>query len=523
LFFSSSQERNWDDRLLTELQMMAGIMGSGLERARARLALARSEQLNTAILSSLPSFVTVLDVEGNITAVNSSMASSTAAAFGADALRPGVNYFEICGQAARAGLQFAQTMLQGLLAVRAGGSSRFEMEYPSQERWFHVSAVPLIGKQRGVVVSHIEVTRRKLAELEVQESEKRFRLMADSAPMLVWMSGPDGTFSDFNQGWLEFTGKRKEEEVGEGWKRGIHPEDADKFSRIFKSAFDSRQPFRIECRLQRCDGQYRWMMGRGVPRFRDDGTLAGYIGSCSDLTEQKEAELARSEISGRLIRAQEEERARIARELHDDINQKLGLLAIEIQQLGQQLPPDAPAQNGLAALFDKANHISRDVQLLSHQLHSSRLDYLGLPAALRRLCEEFSAQHHIFTECAIKELPPGVTREINLCLFRVAQECLSNTAKHGHARHARVELHYDDAIRMKVSDDGNGFDPAQAGSRQEPGLGMISMRERLRLIHGELVIHSQPGSGTDITAVVPVKNQGNAGNNAGVNGLKIAG
>jgi signal transduction histidine kinase len=211
--------------------------------------------------------------------------------------------------------------------------------------------------------------------------------------------------------------------------------------------------------------------------------------------------------------------------LHDDINQKLGLLAIDIQQLQQRLPQlGEQAQAGLTALFDTTNRISSDVQRLSHQLHSSRLDYLGLPAALRRLCEEFAAQHHVSTECVIRDLPANMTREINLCLFRVAQECLNNTAKHSAARHARLELQCNgDAIRMNVSDDGSGFNTEHAGARQEMGLGLISMRERLRLVNGELSVHSREGVGTNITAFVPIKRDGSAAHNAGPEGLKKAG
>jgi signal transduction histidine kinase len=249
------------------------------------------------------------------------------------------------------------------------------------------------------------------------------------------------------------------------------------------------------------------MGDRGVPRFKNDGTFAGYIGCCVDLTEQKEAELAHAEIGGRLILAQEEERARIARELHDDINQKLGLLAIDIQQLQQRLPNWVEdAHNALAELFERTNRVSGDVQRLSHQLHSSRLDYLGLPAALRRLCDEFSAQHNIQVECVVQDSPITPARETNLCLFRIAQECLNNTAKHSHATHVRVELEYDgDSIRLAVTDNGRGFDLNRAVQRHEPGLGLISMRERLRLVRGEMSIQSQQGIGTTICAVVPLK------------------
>ena len=516
VFFSSSKERDWDARLLAELQTIATIMGAGLERARTQASLTQSEQLKTSILASLPSQVAVLDLQGNITTVNSTAAAcDDSAGFGCAVLAPGLNYFDICETAAQRGSQYAKQALHGLRQVCSKADSQFEMEYPSGNgavRWFHMSVVPLLGKQGGVVVSHTDATRRKLAELDLKESEGRFRLMADSAPVLMWMSGTDKVCTHFNKSWLEFTGKELEDEIGEGWLRGIHPDDLESWNEICTRAFAARERFTTEFRLRRFDGQYRWVMSRGVPRFRSDGTFSGYIGCCDDITDHKEAEAARAEISGRLIRAQEEERARIARELHDDINQKLGLLAIDIQQLHQRLPRlDERAHHDLAALFEKTNRISGDVQRLSHQLHSSRLDYLGLPAALRRLCEEFSEQHDIRTECVITVAPVEIAREISLCLFRVAQECLNNTAKHSAARRARVELHCDGAtVRMNISDDGTGFNMDQVGARREPGLGLISMRERLRLVNGEFSVRSDPGVETTISAVIALNDDGSA-------------
>jgi len=369
------------------------------------------------------------------------------------------------------------------------------------------------------------VTQRKLAELDLKESESRFRLMSDSAPILMWMSGKDKLCSYFNRGWLEFTGNRLEDEIGEGWLRGVHPEDRQHCLEVYTRAFDAREGFTMEYRLRRFDGQYRWVVDRGVPRFRADGAFSGFIGCADDITVQKETEAARAEISGRLIRAQEDERARIARELHDDINQKLGLLAIDIQQLQQHLPQLAgEAQQGLTQLFEKTNRISGDVQRLSHQLHSSRLDYLGLPAALRRLCQEFAEQHHIPTDCVIETVPPNMSREVSLGLFRMAQECLNNTAKHSAAKHAKVELLWDSGtLRMNVSDDGVGFDAEKVGMRQEPGLGLISMRERLRLVNGTFSVRSAPGVGTIITAIIPLKSDSSDLGNAKSKAVGVAG
>ena len=526
LFFSSSKERGWDATLLAELQRIANIVAISQDRTRAQAALKQSERLKTAILASLPSLVAVLDLEGNITNVNpTASVCAKSAGFDCGALQPGLNYFDICREAAAHGSQHALLALEGVQKVCSQTSSQFEMEYPSGAQWFHMMVVPLIGKQRWVVTSYTDVTLRKLAELNLKESETRFRLMADSAPVLMWMSGRDKLCTYFNKSWLDFTGSRMEDEIGDGWLRGVHPEDLKHCLEGYTSAFDARERFTMEYRLRRADGQYRWVTDRGVPRFRTDGTFSGYIGCADDITAQKETEAVRAEISGRLIRAQEEERARIARELHDDINQKLGLLAIDIQQLQQRLDGlDSGAQQALSQLFEKTNRISGDVQRLSHQLHSSRLDYLGLPAALRRLCEEFAAQHHIPTECEVEAAPPGIPRDAGLCLFRIAQECLNNTAKHSTAKHAKVELLWDGvALRMNVSDDGVGFDTEQVNARQDRGLGLISMHERLRLVNGTFSITSEPGVATTITATIPLRQDLNEFENTKPNAIGLAG
>ena len=136
-----------------------------------------------------------------------------------------------------------------------------------------------------------DVTKRKVAEEELRESEARFRTVADAAPVMIWMSSPDKLCTFFNKGWLEFTGRAIDQELGSGWAEGVHANDLDQCLEVYGTSFDARQPFTMEYRLRRNDGEYRWVLDSGIPRFGSDGTFLGYIGSCFDITERRQSEL----------------------------------------------------------------------------------------------------------------------------------------------------------------------------------------------------------------------------------------
>ena len=350
-----------------------------------------------------------------------------------------------------------------------------------------------------------DVTDSVQAEQALAESERRFRLMADSAPVLMWISGPDKLCTDFNKEWLRFTGRTMEQELGDGWTRNVHPDDLERCLRAYTIGFDARKQFTIEYRLRRHDGHYRSILDRGVPRFLENGTFAGYVGCCIDVTEEKEAKAIQRELTGRLIHAQEEERARIARELHDDINQRLALLANGLQELehGSTESDGSVHDTPIRDLWRLTNEIATDIQQLSHQLHPSKLEYLGLPAAIRALCQEFSKAHKIEVDCTLQDSSFELDRTVSLSLYRATQEALQNVGKHSKAHHVKVELEgRTNSVHLRVSDDGKGFSGDGIGSGH--GLGLISMRERIRLAGGEVSIWSRPSLGTQIEAVVPV-------------------
>ena len=335
----------------------------------------------------------------------------------------------------------------------------------------------------------------------VRESEERFRLVANTAPVMIWTAETDGLRTYVNQPWLEFTGRPLEAELGNGWAEGIHNEDLKRCLENYSRAFDKRQSFAMEYRIRRNDGKYRWILDTGVPRFNPDGSFAGYIGSSLDITDRKLAEDALASVGRRLIEAHEEERTWIARELHDDIVQRVALVAVELERCDQQA---ADATTGVhdhirQALFDLGN----DIQSLSHRLHSSKLEYLGLVSAAQSFCRELTEQRKVRIEFKHSDIPAGIPKEISLCLFRVLQEALQNAVKHSAAPNFTVEVHgAKEGISLTVSDSGIGFDWQDAMNRR--GLGLISMRERLRLVNGELSIQSAPGRGTIVFARVPL-------------------
>ena len=223
-----------------------------------------------------------------------------------------------------------------------------------------------------------------------------------------------------------------------------------------------------------------------------------------DITERKQTEAALRDLSGRLITAQEEERKRIARELHDDLNQRMALLSIELEQLGQQIPQkQGNLLRRVRGLRAKAQEISTEIHGLSYRLHPFKLDHLGLAAALKSFCEELSASQGLKIEFCHQGFPATLPADVTLCVFRIAQESLRNVTKHSGAGEAQVVLEKTGAaVRLTVSDTGRGFDTESETMKR--GLGFISMRERLRLVGGEITIHSQPGRGTRIDVLVPL-------------------
>ncbi len=384
------------------------------------------------------------------------------------------------------------------------------------ELWVRMAASPLFknnGEFEGALAMMSDVTERKRAEEILHESEQRFRLVASTAPVMIWMSGLDKEPTYFNQRWLDFTGL-SEAELKNGLAGIIHAEDYQRCHDAYCRGFDQRQPFRKECRLRRYDGQYRWMLDIGVPRFHKDGSFAGYIGSCVDVTDHKLAEETLSGMSRKLVEAQEQERARIARELHDDIGQRLAMLTIDLDQV-QQIWPDLPPEvlSRMLELRQQTKQISAGVQSLSHDLHSSQLEHLGVVTGIKSWCREFGERQRIQIDFE-HDVEGGFPPEVGLCLFRVLQEALHNAAKHSGVKRVKIGLSEDSGeVHLLIRDFGKGFDLEAA--KHGRGLGLTSMGERVRLVNGMIEIRSKPMDGTTIHVRVPLGMEPNSQRAAG--------
>lgn len=223
-----------------------------------------------------------------------------------------------------------------------------------------------------------------------------------------------------------------------------------------------------------------------------------------DITERKNMEEELRDLGARLLSLQDEERRRVAKELYDNLNQLMAILSIDLLQLDREIPePNNALHARVQDLWSRSQEISSEIRRLSYQLHPSKLDHLGLEAAVKGLCNEASEHHSLKTEFRHSGFPAALPKEISLCIFRIAQESLHNVIKHSGACEALVVLEKSlQAVRLSVSDEGCGFD--RGAARTKRGLGLISMRERLRPVGGEILISSQPSRGTRIDVSVPL-------------------
>jgi signal transduction histidine kinase/ABC-type uncharacterized transport system substrate-binding protein len=374
-------------------------------------------------------------------------------------------------------------------------------------RGYIVGAISLIVVETLLIFGLLwQRARRRKVESELAISNDRLRMTVEVGGSVGWdwdlKSGRDRRFGDL-QTIFGITSDTYSSDV-EDFRRQVHPADQGMVWSAFADAKQSQRPVAAEFRVVRTDGSVRWITTRGKFYYTDHGDAVRMLGMAVDITERKQAEEALTSFSGRLIEAQEEERRRIAREIHDDYSQRLAVLVIDLGTIANDIGQlNAETGQRLRELGDYASELGADLRILSHRLHSSTLESLGPVVGLRAFCEEFTDQQEIQVNFTHNDVPSGISKDASLCLFRILQEGLRNVKKHSGADRAEVRLEVvGEILHLSIADWGRGFD-TKVRSR-EAGIGIRSMEERLRLLGGNLQIQARPTEGTRIDAWLPL-------------------
>ena len=496
------------DEPLTGLRVAAGLLAMALGGTGTQ----KRENPSGAVLESLGLRVAAVDRHGVIIAVSAGWTdfARQAGHTNPEAVGPGDNYFDITRRAAESGCTEAAIALKGIEAVCTGASNSFESAYAcdalGEERWCLMNVTPLHHPDGGAVIVHTDLTHPLTLELARRMSRRLFRALADTLPVPVWTATADGRVVYGNERWIRIADSSPARPTDALWTDALHPADRERAMAAFRVSVGRRECFEIEVRMKAADGAYHWAICSGAPRFEPDGTLASYVALCWDASAKRRAETAFNHVAGKLVAAQETERGRIARELHDDLGQQVALLASHLDSLGQGALRRR-SQNLRADLKHaraSLQEIATRVHTLSHQLHPAKLRLLGLVQTLKSLCRDESRDSSVRVRFSGgKGVPRDVAEDTALCLFRVAQEALRNALKHSEATTIHVAIGATDSeLMLEVTDNGTGFTPLTS---QITGLGLLTMRERVELVNGTLVVEPAQPHGTTIRATVPLK------------------
>lgn len=389
-----------------------------------------------------------------------------------------------------------------------------KFSYPGiGERDMFISYFPIEGDHgidRAACIIQ-DITDRKRSEESLRESEERFRLAVETGKMYSfdWDVTTDIVVRSPER--LKILGATEPLRFSHSqFVDKIHPDDRMKFISAVAELTPENPIAEVIYRLPGSDGAFVWLKSSGRALFDQEGRMLRVIGMVADITDFKRAEEALAGMTGKLIQSQEQERARIGRELHDDVNQRLAIVSIELEELRQN-----PSEVGrrVRELQKNIGEIAQDVHGLSHDLHSSKLEYLGVVAGTKSWCKDFAERQRV--EIAFEsEVKSAVPLDVGVSLFRVLQEALHNATRHSGAKRVEVVLREDSHhIHLTVADLGRGFDVEAA--LHAKGLGLTSMRERIRLVNGTISIESKPQGGTTIRVRVPLESKHNCRQMAG--------
>jgi PAS domain S-box-containing protein len=418
-------------------------------------------------------------------------------------------------------------------ATKSHESSSFEYYDTNFKLWLHVKIYPV---KSGILIFATDITKEKLFKQAQGEVNERFKIMANAAPVLIWMSGANMNWEFFNDYWLEFIGDNTNGEydnqgVYEDWLKNIHPEDQDLCDSTYRAAFNKREKFSLEYRLLNKDNEYRWLLAKGVPRFTGDDLFLGYVGACTDITEVKWAEAVLEQYNKELERnvsirtgeviavneklhqltshlqdLREQERKLIARDIHDDLGQAMAAFKIEISVLRNML-------SGSRSKFKDSWHEQLDsmeyaldasIKSMRHivsKLRPTLSDELDLVQDLEKLIEDLRSRVLLPVNFQSNIDRLNISSDAAIEVYRIIQESLTNVIRHANATHVNVDVLKENSnFIFVVKDNGKGFD--MTIPTQQHSLGLLGIKERAQHIGAELEIYSKVGSGTSIKLVV---------------------
>ena len=344
---------------------------------------------------------------------------------------------------------------------------------------------------------------RNITELEREAAahEQRFESLSRCSPVGILITDAEGRGIYANPKCRQICGFTLQQALDSGWLDFIHPDDRELVNADWLKTVRSGEEYGREVRYRPARGGERWVQIRAAPMIGNDGILSGYVATFEDITERKRTEAERRAVLRRLVGAQEEERRRVARELHDQLGQHLTALTLELKAFEQAIPEASKPSEQLARLRSIANQLMRETNRLAWELRPSTLDDLGLVAALARLAADWSARSDVTVDFLSPPIASRLPADVETALYRVAQEALTNSFRHARARRVSVLLDWQPGqVTLVVDDDGVGFAPVSTTGT----LGLTGMRERMEMVGGTLQLESAPGSGTSVYARVPL-------------------
>jgi PAS domain S-box-containing protein len=353
------------------------------------------------------------------------------------------------------------------------------------------------------------------AEAAARGSQARFHAVASLVHDLLWQSDPQGAVTWLNDRWYAYTGQTREQALNRGWADVLHPDDRADAFRLWAESMETGRPFTREHRLCGRDGEYRLFHVRAEPLRDEAGRVLYWFGAATDVHEHRRvnAELLESAadriaLRRQLALAEEEERRRLARELHDEVGQHLTALGLGLQALSDVAPPGSDADRRATNLRELADTLGRELHGIAVRLRPRALDDFGLEEALRSYAVEWSRRSGIVLDLHAPEQGERLPALVESAIYRIIQEALTNVARHSGAARAGVVLERREAyLQVIVEDDGQGFDPKRAARMRgegAPALGLLGIRERAALLGGTMQIESTPDCGTTLFVRVPI-------------------